>query len=61
MQIVVANAAQRHCELITDLAAKRTRLGNPQVMRLRRRAPADEARLTHDKPQMLAASAFLAR
>ena len=46
MQIAVVNAAQRHCELIADLAAKGTRLPKLDVMRIRRTPAADQPRVT---------------
>jgi hypothetical protein len=49
MQIAVVDAAQRHGELITDLAPKRARLPKPDVMGIGGTPAADETRLrTHE-------------
>jgi hypothetical protein len=53
VQRTAVAAAQRHDEFITDLAAERPRLRKAQVVRIGRRAAADQARLPGDKPQML--------
>jgi hypothetical protein len=45
MQIAVVDAAQRHSEFVTDLAAKCTRLPEPNVMGVGRTLAADNARL----------------
>ena len=45
MQLPVMPAAKRHGELITDLKTDRPRLRKPQMMRIGRLPPADQARL----------------
>ena len=45
MQLPMVPAAERHGELITDLKTDRPRLRKPQMMRIGRLPPADEARL----------------
>jgi hypothetical protein len=51
MQIAMVDAAQRHCELIADLAPKRAQLPEPDVMGIGRTPAADKARLrAHEVP-----------
>jgi len=45
MQLPMVATAERHCELITDFQANGFRLREPEMMRIARLAPADEARL----------------
>ena len=45
--------AERHGELVTDLAAKRSRLGEANVVRLGWPSAAENARLRRHMPQML--------
>ena len=45
MEVTVVDAAQRHCELIADLAPKRARLPKLDVMGIGRAPAADKARL----------------
>jgi hypothetical protein len=52
MQLPVMATAKRHSELVADFETERPGLREPQVMRIRRLPPADEARLRGDKPQM---------
>ena len=59
MQLPVMTAAERNRELVADFEADRSRLGEPQVKRIARLPPADEARLRGDEPEMrLVAQAF---
>jgi hypothetical protein len=53
VQFTVVVAAKRDGELITDLAAHRPRLGEPDVMGVARRRAAENARLGRDKFQVL--------
>ena len=45
MDLAMVPAAERHCELIADLAAQCRRLGKAQTMRISRAPVADQARL----------------
>ena len=47
-------AAERHRELVADLAAERARLRKTQMMRIRRRATANQAGLLHHEAKVLA-------
>ncbi len=47
-------SAERHGELITDLATQRPVLGETQMMRIRRSARANQTGLFGEKPHMLA-------
>src|SRR5262245_61414492 len=49
----VMNCAKRNYEFIADLKTQPPRLGVANVMGLRRRSTANQARLTRDKSQML--------
>lgn len=50
MQLSVVNPTQRHRELVADLAAHGSWLGELEMMRVGRGAAADQARLRSDKP-----------
>ena len=52
----MVNSAKRHREFITDFKTQALGLRVAHVMRVRGRAPADEARLTCDKAEMLLAA-----
>ena len=54
MDFPMMPSAERHRELITDLATQRPVLGETQMMRIRRSARANETRLFGKKPHMLA-------
>jgi hypothetical protein len=53
MQFTMMEAADRNCELVADLAAKRTRLRETKVVWLCRRAAADDAGLPRDELAMI--------
>ena len=53
VELPVMGAAQRHGELVTDLAAECSRLGKAQVMWIGRATAADEAGLAGDELEML--------
>ena len=53
MQLVVVRGAERYSEFVADLASHGAQLCEAQMMRLRRRPGADEARLRGDEAQML--------
>jgi hypothetical protein len=54
MNLTVMGAAERHRELIAHFTAKGTILCEPQAMRIRGPSTANQARLFHDVPDMLA-------
>src|ERR1700679_1376691 len=54
MDLAMMAAAQRHRELVADLAAERTRLCKTQMMRVGRRAATDQAGLLHHEAKVLA-------
>ena len=54
MNITVMAAAEGHREPIAHLTAEGTTLCEPQVMRIRGSSTANQARLFHDVPDMLA-------
>ena len=54
MHLAMVPSTQRDCELIADLAPERPVLGETQMMRVRRAATADEARLLGNMADMLA-------
>ena len=54
MHLAMVPSTQRDCELIADLATERPGLGKAQMMRVRRAATADKARLLGDMADMLA-------
>src|SRR5262249_8286908 len=54
MSCTVMDTAKRHCEFIACLTTKRTGLHEPQMMRIRRLAAAQEARLEGNVAKMLA-------
>lgn len=53
MQFAMVCATYRHGELVTHLASQSSELSEPDVMGVRRRASAYEARLCRDKPEVL--------
>jgi hypothetical protein len=54
MNLTVMRPAQRHRELIADLAIERTGLHKTQMMRIRRTPTANQAGLFDDMPDMVA-------
>ena len=54
MQFAMMTAAERHGELVADLAAERPALGKAQVMGVGRLAAADQTRLLRHKAHMVA-------
>ena len=54
MDLTMVSPAERHGELIADLAAKRPVLGKAQMMGIGWRAAANQTRLLGDKPDVLA-------
>jgi hypothetical protein len=54
MKLAVMAAAERHGELVADLAGKRPALSKAQVMGVGRFTTADQARLLRHKAHMLA-------
>src|SRR5262249_57037024 len=52
MNSTVMDAAEWHRELVAGFAAERTGLHESQVMRIRRLARAEQARLLGDEPKM---------
>ena len=52
MHLAVMPPAQRNRELVADLAAQGSRLGELQMMGIARNLPADEAGLLPDEQQM---------
>jgi hypothetical protein len=52
MQLLMMLAAEWDRKFVADLASERSRLGKFEVVRIARLAPADQARLRGDKPQM---------
>ena len=52
MQLLMMFAAEWDRKFVADLASERSRLGKFEVVRIARLAPADQARLRGDKPQM---------
>src|SRR5262249_42038482 len=58
MKLAVVDSTNRHCELVANSVSKCTRLHKREVMRIRRRPAADEARLPgHELPVLLIAQA----
>ena len=53
MHLAVVSPAQRHGELVADLAPKCLRLRKPQMMGVRRLTTADQTRLFSDEPDMV--------
>jgi hypothetical protein len=53
VKFAVMDAAERHCELVADLAPKRGWLGKPKMMRVGRLSPTHEARLRRDERPMV--------
>src|SRR5437016_6223989 len=53
MQLAVMDAADRDGELVAHSASKSTRLRKRQVMRIRRHAAADKARLPQNESAMV--------
>ena len=53
MDLAVVSPAQRHGELVADLAAERPMLRKPKVVGVRRLAAADQTRLLGDEPDMV--------
>ena len=43
MQLAMMTATERYSELVADFETQRSRLGKPQVMRIGRLPPADDA------------------
>ena len=56
VDVVVVDGAKWNRELVAHLQAEPSRLGVAYVVGMRRRAPADQARLTRHKAQMLFAT-----
>jgi hypothetical protein len=54
MNLAVVDPAERYGEFVADLAGERPRLGEPQVVRIRGLAAADQARLLGNEAQVLA-------
>ena len=54
MELAVVRATERHRELIADLAAERARLREAQMVWIGGPATADQARLLHHMPDMIA-------
>ena len=54
MVFAVMSSAQRHRELVADLASQRPGLREFQMMGIARLTPAHEAALLGDKPHMIA-------
>lgn len=54
MKLAVMAAAQRHCELIADLAAERPALGKAQMMGVAGSTTADQTSLLRHKAHMVA-------
>ncbi len=54
MDFAMMPPAQWHCEFVTHLAAKRSRLSEAQMVGVRRPPAADQARLLGNKPDMVA-------
>src|SRR5439155_16162135 len=52
VDLAMVSTAERHRELVAHLAAKRSGLGKPQMMRVRRLPAADQAGLRSDELQM---------
>ena len=52
MQQFMVGVTERNCELVGDFEGQGARLGETQVVRLRRLAAADEARLRGDKGEV---------
>jgi hypothetical protein len=57
MDLTVMRTAERHRELIAHLATEGSRLRKAQVVSIRRPPIANQARLFHDMPDMLAVDA----
>jgi hypothetical protein len=53
VEFAVMNAAERHGELVADLAPERGRLGEPKMMRIGRLSPTHEARLRRNERPMI--------
>jgi hypothetical protein len=53
VDFAVMAAAQRNCEFIADLTSKRTALCEPEMVSIRRSAPADETWLSGNKLHMV--------
>ena len=53
MDLAVVRATKRHRELVTHLATERTRLREPQMMRIRRPATANKTGLFDHVPDMV--------
>src|SRR5262245_39623000 len=53
VQLAVMDAAERHRELVTDLASERGGLGKPKMMRIGGLSPAHEACLRCDERPMI--------
>ena len=56
MQLPMMSSAQRHRELVADLATECTRLREAQMVRIARPSAADQARLLDHMPDMIAVS-----
>jgi len=54
MQLTMVTAAERHRELVADLATERTRLRELKMVRIRRAAPASQTGLSAYELQMVA-------
>ena len=54
MHVAMVPSAQRHCELVADLAAECPGLGKAQMMRVRQATTAVKTRLLGDVADMLA-------
>ena len=54
MDLTVMPATYRHRKFVTHLATERSRLREPEMVRIRRPAAANQARLFDDVPDMVA-------
>src|SRR5215469_6855104 len=54
VDLAMMRSTERDGELIADFATEGTQLREAQVMRVRRSPPANQARLVHDMPHMVA-------
>jgi hypothetical protein len=52
VHFAVVSTAYGHCELVAHLAAERSLLREPEVMRFRRQASANDARLSGDQAEV---------
>ena len=53
VKLLVVVTTERHGELVADFQTQSPRLRKPQMMRVGRELPADEARLRSNEPQMV--------